>query len=355
MKVSIQHIAVRDIVPNRYRHIDRYRISDVKVEALIQSYDNSGFWDGSIQARPHPTKDGKYEIAFGHHRIEAAKRARLETVGLVVGPRTDADMLRMMADENREEFKGDHLVAIETIAATIEAFGKGEIELPAVDPKHPGGQAVTLPAGKVYSLATVARFLGWIKPSDQQATNACRLAFDAYHERANIVPALQGLAEEDRTRQSTEAVLRATKAARTMATRAGKSDREVDAAAKRASEAAVKQIKKGAIASKVRDEATRIGREAARVERSAPEIAAFVRTRAAGLKQRVINLRDEVDGILNDVWPYHHQLDDATQQVLVNELTFAHKCLDGLFDKWVSRFTRRMSRDVTPKRRALKG
>jgi hypothetical protein len=28
-------------------------------------------------------------------------------------------MLRMMADENREEFKGDHLVAIETISATV--------------------------------------------------------------------------------------------------------------------------------------------------------------------------------------------------------------------------------------------
>jgi hypothetical protein len=32
-------------------------------------------------------------------------------------------MLRMMADENREEFKGDHIDAIETLAATIEAFG----------------------------------------------------------------------------------------------------------------------------------------------------------------------------------------------------------------------------------------
>src|SRR5262245_1953976 len=120
MRVSIQHVAVRDLVANRYRKIDSYRISDDKIAALIQSYENSGFWDGSLQARPHPTKTGKYEIAFGHHRVEAARRHRLETMGIVVAKRSDADMLRMMADENREEFKGDHLVAIETIAATIE-------------------------------------------------------------------------------------------------------------------------------------------------------------------------------------------------------------------------------------------
>ena len=30
-------------------------------------------------------------------------------------PRSDADTQRMMADKNRQEFKGDHLVAIETV------------------------------------------------------------------------------------------------------------------------------------------------------------------------------------------------------------------------------------------------
>jgi len=35
-------------------------------------------------------------------------------------------------------------------------------------PKSAG--VYVLPGGKTYSLATVARFLGWIKPSDQHAT-----------------------------------------------------------------------------------------------------------------------------------------------------------------------------------------
>ena len=167
--MSIQHVALRDIVANRYRDIAHYNISDEKVETLIQSFDNSGFWDGSLQARPHPTKAGKYELAFGHHRIEAAKRKGYATVGIVVAPRTDADMLRMMADENRDEFKHDALVAVETVSQVIEAYKRGEIELEPVDPKHQGGPSyeVTFPGGKVasYNLSTVARFLNWVKPS----------------------------------------------------------------------------------------------------------------------------------------------------------------------------------------------
>jgi len=38
-------------------------------------------------------------------------------------------MLRMMADQNREEFKHDALVAVETIGTVIEAIGRGEIEV----------------------------------------------------------------------------------------------------------------------------------------------------------------------------------------------------------------------------------
>lgn len=354
MKVSIQHVQLSDIVANRYRQIDRYRISEDKIEALIQSYENSGFWDGSLQARPHPTKSGKVEIAFGHHRIEAAKRAKLQEVGLVVAKRSDADMLRMMADENREEFKGDHLVAIETVAATIEAFGRGEIELEQLEPQTKVSAKYDFPNGKSYSLSTVARFLSWIKPSTGQATRACQLAFDAYHERANIVPALQHLPEEQRTRQSTAAVLTATKTARRIAKGAGKSQAEADAAAKKAAKETVKQIRDGGIASKVRDQATKIGRESAGVERSPVEIAQFVRQRIEGLRARANNLVLETDGLLNEIWPYRHQLDSPTAEVLREGLAFADSRLQGVFQKWLGRFDRPL-RNVTVERKRLKG
>jgi len=52
--------------------------------------------------------------------------------------------------------------------------GGGEIELESPQAGGKGSPVVTLPGGKVYSVGTVARFLGWMKPSDGQATNACR-------------------------------------------------------------------------------------------------------------------------------------------------------------------------------------
>jgi hypothetical protein len=83
---------------------------------------------------------------------------------------------------------GQH-TRFETIAAVVEAYGRGEIELEPVDPKTPKIAVFHVPpTGGTYSLGTVARFLRWTKKHKGQIpepTNACRLAFDAYRERAS--------------------------------------------------------------------------------------------------------------------------------------------------------------------------
>lgn len=356
--MSIQRVALADIVPNRYRNIDHYRISDSKIDALIQSYENSGFWDGSIQARPHPTKSGKYEIAFGHHRIKAARQFELTEVGLVVAKRSDADMLRMMADENREEFKGDHLVAIETIGATVEAFGRGEIELPPVGTDVPKSHIKVAPHGATYTVGTVARFLGWTKKHGDEIpepTRACSQAFEAYHARDTVEAALRRLPEDDRSRQATGAVLTAARTASKAAKSAGRSPHEMKQAARKAAHATVERIRAGGIASKVKDEATKIGRAAAGVERNPQEISRFVRDRAEGLRARVSNLEVEVNALLNDILPYRDQIDRVAEQQLLEALKFGDTRLRDFFTKWTQRFTHRATRDITPRQRLLKG
>lgn len=52
--------------------------------------------------------------------------------------RRRSSMLRMMADENRDEFRADALVGVETIRAVVEAYAKGEIELEPVAENHVG-------------------------------------------------------------------------------------------------------------------------------------------------------------------------------------------------------------------------
>jgi len=53
----------------------------------------------------------------------------------------------------------------------IDAYGAGLIELD--QPKNDGhGAGAVFPAGKtgrLYNLATVARFLGWVKPSTRKS------------------------------------------------------------------------------------------------------------------------------------------------------------------------------------------
>lgn len=43
-----------------------------KVNSLVKSIKQTGFWD-NILARKN--KAGKYEIAYGHHRLQALKKA----------------------------------------------------------------------------------------------------------------------------------------------------------------------------------------------------------------------------------------------------------------------------------------
>src|ERR1043166_2815475 len=260
--MSIEMIALSAIVPNPYRHFEKYQLSEDKINGLIASYANSGFWDGSIQARPHPKKEGKYEIAFVHHRIEAARRAGIEQVGLVLAKRTNSDMLRMMADENREEFRSDARVTMETIAAVIEAYGREEIELEPVDSKTPRSQIYVLPAGKTYTLGTVARFLGWIKPSDGQATAACRAAFEAYLERDSTGPALDTIPASQRSEIAVKTVPASAHAARRAGERAGLLPAQIKQAERDAALAAAAEVR-DKTGFKARKEAKEIGRAGA--------------------------------------------------------------------------------------------
>lgn len=73
---------------------------------------------------------------------------------------------------------------VETIAAVLDAYSKGEIELEKPAQGH-GQQTYSLPGGKLYSRATVARFLGWVQPSDggPSSSRGCK-DLHARHRRA---------------------------------------------------------------------------------------------------------------------------------------------------------------------------
>ena len=108
-------VRVKNLFPNPFRNIDAYPIDREKIRQLRNSIRETSFWD-NILARPVP-RDGKFEIAYGHHRLVAIKEELGEEaiVDIPVRHLSDEDMLRIMANENMEHWATDWRVIVETV------------------------------------------------------------------------------------------------------------------------------------------------------------------------------------------------------------------------------------------------
>jgi hypothetical protein len=126
------------IVPNPFRMLDKYPYREEKLVALQSSIKETGFWSGVI-ARRH---GDKFQLAFGHHRVEAARLVGLETVPLDVRDLTDEQMLQLMARENLEDYKTSFLELLTTWEAATDYLSRMR----------------DIPAKPI----TVAKFLGWV-------------------------------------------------------------------------------------------------------------------------------------------------------------------------------------------------
>lgn len=122
---------------NPFRLLAHYPYNEHKLEILQRSIADVGLWEGVI-AR---FKENRYEIAFGHHRIEAARRSGLANVVLIVRDLNDEQMLQFMGRENMEEYNADFILMLETWEA-------GSVFCPYVD-------------GQSRQPIDVAKLLGW--------------------------------------------------------------------------------------------------------------------------------------------------------------------------------------------------
>jgi len=104
------------IVANPYRKIENYPIDAAKVDALKESIQQTGFWDNLV-VREHPDEPLTYQLAYGHHRMEAVRQLGIEEVDLAVRDIDNATMLRMMAQENMDVYQSSPRVINETVLA----------------------------------------------------------------------------------------------------------------------------------------------------------------------------------------------------------------------------------------------
>jgi hypothetical protein len=95
-------VKLKDIKPNPFRSFEVYPLNEDRIQRLITSIKETGFWDNIIGRK----KENKVEIAYGHHRVEALKRIYPETkqIEIMVRNFSDEEMLRIMGGENDEAY-----------------------------------------------------------------------------------------------------------------------------------------------------------------------------------------------------------------------------------------------------------
>mgnify|MGYP003643105523 CR=1 FL=1 len=113
-------VKVKDVSPNPYRNIEHYPLNKDKIIALTQSIEKTGFWDNLVAREVN----GKIEIAYGHHRIEALRLA--EGFGydfefeLPIKEIDNGTMIQIMANENMQEWSHSIGVIDETVKVAKE-------------------------------------------------------------------------------------------------------------------------------------------------------------------------------------------------------------------------------------------
>jgi hypothetical protein len=164
----LKMVPLSKIKDNPYRNLKRNPIDQNRVDAIEESIDTTEFWTG-VYGRE--LKDGTVEIAFGHHRVEAAKQVGLKEVSVEIQNFSNGEMLRRMS---RENLRGDLPGSIEVVEAAVKALASGDIVLEVPDAKTrkdairyapsfvPGKASGPSGGPHPYTADTLARYLGGV-------------------------------------------------------------------------------------------------------------------------------------------------------------------------------------------------
>ena len=162
-------LKLKDVLINPNRDLVRNPFNEEKLAKLTASINKTGFWDNVVVRK---NKAGKYEMAYGHHRVEAAKRAGVEEADFIVKNFSDTEMIKVMKDENDEAYGFSAASLLESVRAVVNALAEGRIapfEISKDTKKSsiryapsfiPGGDDGRSPTIVAYTATFIAEFLG---------------------------------------------------------------------------------------------------------------------------------------------------------------------------------------------------
>lgn len=200
-------IKVKNLIANPYRNIETYPIDREKIRQLRDSIRETTFWD-NILARPAP-ENGKFEIAYGHHRLVALREELGEDafVSIPVRDLSDEAMLQIMANENMEEWSPDWRTLVETIRAT-KKYLDGQPEVVKKlgfykDKRHPfkgdvGANVIAGFLGKGWSQQRISDALGIMQDKEIWTT----LRLQSVNEETGISTLYEIVRIQDREAKS---------------------------------------------------------------------------------------------------------------------------------------------------------
>lgn len=198
--IEVKEVELKRLHPNPFRDgqggspaatwatvAEHYPYNVKKLEEIKASYQKLGAWVG-VHARHR--SDGEYELAFGHHRVEAARQLGMKTFPILLGQYSDDQMLNMMAHENSEDYAHDFVLGVmNAVEAVVKAYGAGKVQL-----ERPGSEGSGVrerrdaPSFVVvgsasglhpYTPTTVGRYLGWTMAGKEGETRAAHRVLTA--------------------------------------------------------------------------------------------------------------------------------------------------------------------------------
>jgi hypothetical protein len=162
-------LKLKDVKPNPNRDLVRNPLDEAKVDELVSSIKDTGFWDNVVVRK---NKDGDYECAYGHTRIAAAKKAGLTEADFIVKDFDDELMIKVMGRENSSAYKYSILCLLEKVRAVVLGLAEGRVKPFTIGKKVPKDAIRYAPSylpgiaspsnllGHEYTAVSVARFLG---------------------------------------------------------------------------------------------------------------------------------------------------------------------------------------------------
>lgn len=327
---QIVNVPVGNIDHNPSRLLKRYPYIESKIEALKRSMqqDGIGCWEGIIARR----SGARYEIAFGHHRVKAAKEIGLKEIPLIVRQLDDKQMLQFMGRENLDDYAASFTIMLETWEAAEKfcASGRPEAKVEPVD---------------------IARLLGWVRGSSQYPTSvkmtdiasACYAAHKLIAGGHMDRETLSGL-QVNAARQIVERAWSRMEQLERLASKDKRPRAEVEHAKKQVAKGAketAREVKAGRVAS--RDIRGRVDVNAYRHAKDAKRVSPLFDAFGKALAESVSNMLadDSTSTKLQSVVAALGKIELDTDKKIVERLVFELAGLEKRAGKWHERMSKK--------------